>query len=288
MIDIIIPVYNASSTLPRTLMSILIQECSCPYQVTLVDDCSDDDYSSIIKDFENYFPINYYRMDKNGGSGVAREKGIQITNGEFLTFIDADDLFFDVDSLEKLYQTIKKGKYDIVSGSEIDEDRSTFFINEGDLHGKLYRRSYIIDNNIHFNETRFHEDNYFNSLVLLSGAKNYKLFEIVYIYCYNPNSITKNQQELQFKRLEILLSNVRELLEKIPLTKNNVELISHFIFIKYKYYNRIYHQEFTKKQQEIFRNWILEYDPEHIDFLGITNPDELEKKIKDYYQKKNL
>ncbi len=286
MIDIIIPVYNARKTLPRTLMSIALQEISTDILVTIVDDYSSEDYQDIIVHFQKFFPIQYHRLDENIGSGLARNKGLDLTNQEFLVFIDADDLFYDVDSLEALYQTIHNSPYDIVSGAERDEARSLVFINEGDLHGKIYRRSYIEENKIRFNHTRFHEDNYFNSWVLLSGANNYKLMKLVYIYCFNESSITKQKKDLNFQRLTILLSNVRDLLQMIPLTKENKELISHFVFIKYKYYNRIYREEFTDEQKKTFCDWIQIYDPENIDLMGIENVELLEQKVIDKYNKK--
>ena len=71
------------------------------------------------------------------------------------------------------------------------ENLESFFeIQDGSLW------SYIEENKIRFNHTRFHEDNYFNSWVLLSGANNYKLMKLVYIYCFNESSITKQKKDV--------------------------------------------------------------------------------------------
>ena len=283
MIDIIIPVYNAQETLPFTLMSIYLQQVSVPYQVTLVDDCSSGDYQSIIKFFQDKMKIQYLRLDVNSGPGVAREYGIQHTGGDFITFIDSDDLFYDTDSLDELYLSLTED-YDVVSGGEYEEDRKLFIINEGNLHGKLYRRQYLIDHDIHFNTTRVHEDNFFNSLVLLTGARNYNLDRLTYLYCLNPNSITQNQKEKEFERIQILLSNIHDLLEMVPLTYENTERIAHFIYIKYRYFNRIY-PTLSEDEQNQLEDWILEYDPDHISFLGMTDMKKLQKEVYKSYGK---
>ena len=67
----------------------------------------------------------------------------------------------------------------------------------GNVHGKIYRRKYLEDNNIHFNESRFHEDNYFNNLVTLSGAKMFDLDVCTYYYTYNNNSANSKSDKLK-------------------------------------------------------------------------------------------
>ena len=281
MIDIIIPVYNASDTLPLTLMSIYLQEVSCKYKVTIIDDCSEENYDNTINYYREYLNINYKKLEKNSGSGIARQIGIDITNNPYIVFIDADDLFYNIDSLEELYSNIQKG-FDVVLGSEFDEFSKTTRISEGNLHGKIYRRKYIIDNNIKFNETRFHEDNYFNNFVLLTGANKLDLDKVVYIYSNNVKSITKVDSDKEFARLEILLSNVNELFKRIKISNNNINRIKHFLFIKYRYYNEIY-TSFSEKQKKIFKSWINKYDKNNISLIGIRNVNELEKAIDQIY-----
>ena len=282
MIDIIIPVYNASDTLSLTLMSIYLQEVSCKFKVTIIDDCSNEKYDDILDYYRNYLDINYKKLDINSGSGIARQVGIEITNNPYIVFMDADDLFYDADSLENLYKNILDG-YDIVSGSEYNEDEKIIRISEGNLHGKIYKRKYIIDNDIKFNETRFHEDNYFNNMVLLTGARSFVLDKPVYIYSNNDKSITKINKDKEFDRLEILLSNVRDLLNRIDIN-NNIDQVRHFIFVKYRYYNSIF-KDFNDNQKNTFISWLNKYDKDNVDLIGIDNLDELKEKIDIKYSK---
>lgn len=257
MIDIIIPIYNAKKTLDLTLMSIKLQTIIDKIKVYLIDDFSEDNYEEIIKNHKD-LDITYKRLDKNSGPAVARQKGIEISSSEYIMFIDADDLFYDTDSVKKLYDAIQEG-YDYVIGTTYEEKRQIKILNESDLHGKIYRRKFIEDNEIKFNNTRFHEDNYFNNLVLACNPRKDTVFNMVYIYVDNEESITNNQKEKEFERLEILLSNIRELLNEAKKRDCYKSTIVYLVFIKIKYFNRIW-EDFTEEQKSTFISWLKKYE----------------------------
>lgn len=262
-------------------MSILLQRGNLSYKVTLVDDCSNESYDDIIAQFQEKIDIQYLRLSVNSGGGLARQYGIDHTKLPYIVFLDAYDLFYNCDSLYTLYSYIIRG-YDMVSGSEWVEEKKGFFVNEGDLHGKMYRRQYILNHHVTFNNTRFHEDNYFNSFMLLSGAYNINLPDVTYLYCDNQESITKKNSNKEFECLEILISNMKELFDLIPITTNNKGLFKQFIFMKFKYFNRLY-TNFTKQEKSIFSSWIMKYFPNFISFVGVDDISELEKMVCCYF-----
>lgn len=88
-LSIIIPVYNAALLLNRCLDSIFNQTTQYTYEVILVDDGSTDNSIEIIKSRQEK-NITLYQQ-KNSGPSVARNKGIELAEGEFITFLDADD-----------------------------------------------------------------------------------------------------------------------------------------------------------------------------------------------------
>lgn len=280
MIDLIIPIYNAKNTLDLTLMSIKMQTILNKINVYLIDDCSEDNYDEIINNYKD-MNIIYKKLDKNSGPAVARQVGMDISSSDYIMFIDADDLFYDADSVKKLYSEIEKG-FDYVIGITYEEKRKIKIMNESDLHGKIYRRKFIEDNQIRFNNTRFHEDNYFNNLVLACEPLIKKIFDFVYIYVYNEESITNIQKEKEFERLEILLSNMRQLLDESKKRNCNREKIAYLMFIKVKYFNQIY-LEFTKEQKEEFKLWIKKYNLKIEKYLDRTDLEEIyDEMLKEY------
>lgn len=280
MIDLIIPIYNAKSTLDLTLMSIKMQTIIDKITVYLIDDCSKDNYEEIL---ENHKDMNiiYKRLDKNSGPAVARQVGIDISSNKYIMFIDADDLFYDTDSVKKLLNTIEDD-YDYAVGITIEEKRQIEIMNESDLHGKIYRRKFIEEKNIRFNNTRFHEDNYFNNLVLLSEPRMKELLEDVYIYVNNNESITNVQQEKEFERLEIYISNLKELIEEAKKRNCKRDKIINMLFYKVKYFNRIW-ENFTEEQKNTFKLWLKKYNLKIEKYLNNTSYETLYEEMLNEY-----
>lgn len=92
-ISIIIPVYNPGNLIKRCLDSILAQKGSYTYEVLMVDDGSTDNSSEIIEGYRN--PAFRLMHQENSGPAVARNKGLELAQGEYVAFIDADDYWKD-------------------------------------------------------------------------------------------------------------------------------------------------------------------------------------------------
>ncbi len=268
MIDLIIPIYNAQNTLDFTLMSIKMQTIIDKITVYLIDDCSEDNYEEILNNHKD-MNIIYKRLDKNSGPAVARQEGINISANDYIMFIDADDLFYDTDSVKKLLNAIKDD-YDYAVGITIEEKRQIEIMNESDLHGKIYRRKFIEEKIIKFNNTSFHEDNYFNNLVLISEPRIKEILEKVYIYVDNDKSITNSQKEKEFERLEIYISNLKELIEEAKKRKIKREIVISLLVKKIKYFNNI-NKSFTNKQKKTFERWLKKYNLNLEKYIKNTN-----------------
>ena len=207
MIDVIIPAYNSHSTIDRTLYSIAYQDIVDRLNVYIINDCSNEDYSKQIDFFKNFMKIKELKLDKNSGPGVARKYGINNSSSEYIVFIDSDDAFYDCFSISRLYNKISANRLDVVIGNFVEEIDNSFYNHEKDtiwLHGKIYRRSFLVDNDINFNDSRLNEDNGFNQLVFLSNSKVDFLNNNVYIWSNNKNSITRKDDNL----FELLLGYI--------------------------------------------------------------------------------
>ena len=102
-IDVIIPAYKAQKTILRTLSSIAAQTILDKVDVTIVNDCCPNgDYQEFINMFSPYMNIREIKLPENGGPGVARQYGIDNTEDEFFTCMDADDTLCGATALEIL------------------------------------------------------------------------------------------------------------------------------------------------------------------------------------------
>lgn len=191
MIDIIIPAYNSRDTIFDTLYSIAYQDIVDKINVFIVDDCSLNDYDEVVSFFSNFMSVSLIRLDINSGPGVARRVGVDDSSSPYLMFIDSDDVLYDSYSVSRLFNNING--YDVVIGNFVEECNG-FLLHERDtiwLHGKLYRREFLNKYSINFNDSRMNEDNGFNQLVLLGGARVNYINYNVYIWCNNKDSITR-------------------------------------------------------------------------------------------------
>lgn len=89
-VTIIIPTYNSSATIAETLESVNEQTYR-DYEVIVVDDCSSDDTVDVLKKIE--VPHSLIVREENGGPAAARNDGIAVASGEWIAFLDGDDVW---------------------------------------------------------------------------------------------------------------------------------------------------------------------------------------------------
>lgn len=199
MLEVGIPVYQARNTLPDLLDS-LVSQTRKMFLVCLSIDGDNENYDDIINTYRNRgLKIRVINSEENGGPGIARQRILDTTQCEFITFADADDIFMPR-ALEILFKGITSSGYDILRSSFIRESKSS----DGDVvlnaqsnvvtwfHGKIYRVSYLKKINAHFlPELRTDEDAYFNIIAWNGTESKGYLDEITYIWRDNENSITR-------------------------------------------------------------------------------------------------
>ena len=106
IISVIVPVYNAKDTIVDCLGNLLNQTFS-NMEIILVDDASTDGTDKILQDAKNQFPdkVRLFRQEHNQGPGAARNVGLEVARGDYIGFVDADDVI-DVTMYEKLHAAI--------------------------------------------------------------------------------------------------------------------------------------------------------------------------------------
>ncbi len=111
-ISVIIPAYRAERSIRECLDSVLAQNIS-NIEIICVDDGSDDKTPEILDEYAQKDSRIILLSQKNMYAGVARNRGIEIARGEYVTFLDADD-FYLPDALEKMLSIAKKHNLDFV------------------------------------------------------------------------------------------------------------------------------------------------------------------------------
>lgn len=206
MIDVIVPTYNAIKTINDVLLSLYEQTICNKIKVYIIDDNSCYKYDEIALKFGKFLNVNVLRLNKNMGPGYARNYGIKNTNSKYIFFMDSDDVLYNCYSLEFLYNKIEETNSDIVIGNFIEDyviDKKIIKKDNIWVHGKIYRRQFLKENNINFNFSRANEDFGFNKLCSFFNPKIEYLNQTVYVWKYNDESMTRrNNHEYIFTGIQ--------------------------------------------------------------------------------------
>lgn len=218
-ISVIIPCYNVSEYIDRCFKSIIDQTIGVDMlEVIMIDDASTDDTWNKLMEYEKNFPENVMiiHFDCNSRQGTARNIGLKYSSCDYVLFVDADD-WIEPTMIERLYGEITDENVDFsmcyygrtASDFQVpiepvipkhylidnDEKRRIFItcMSIGTSSwAKLYRKSFLIDNDIWFAEGIAYEDHVFIALVYLYATKFVIIGESLYHYYINTQS-TVNQ-----------------------------------------------------------------------------------------------
>lgn len=122
-VSVIVPVYNAEKHIGKALKSVFAQTYR-NIEIVMVDDQSTDHSSEIIKQYQKeYSYITYYLLDRNMGAGAARNKALELACGQYVAFLDADDLWHP-QKVEKQVKLLKdkNGAFSYTAIQMVDGD----------------------------------------------------------------------------------------------------------------------------------------------------------------------
>lgn len=227
LISILVPVYNAEKFLASCLDSILIQTYS-NFEVICVNDGSIDKSEQILKDYSAKDPRVKYYTTVNQGVGHARNVLLEKSLGEYITFVDADDMIVP-EYLQNLYQAMSQTDADMVrctwkesrqgklfpagcsskrnqSFGEEPAQRILAGYYDSIVWGKLIKTRFVKENNLAFFEGAVAEDLSFAILLFVFAGGIISVDTPLYIYQRdNVNAITTRPNKMYLGRLANML-----------------------------------------------------------------------------------
>lgn len=213
VLSIIIPVYNGASTIKRCLESIYNQNINLDnVEIIVVDDCSTDNTIDVIKTISPALPnFTLINLPVNSRQGTARNRGVSVANGKYVSYLDADDCLVE-HSLASLLNRLYNCECDLLMyDCQTRSDDCNTLINSSLFIGNpreiltgekyltnaevpwvpwltAFNRDYLFRNNIQFAEgVRFEDTDYMLKSVLLAKTVVYYPIEFV-CHTINPQS----------------------------------------------------------------------------------------------------
>lgn len=114
-VSVIIPIYNMERYLEESMNSVMNQTMK-EIEIVCVDDGSTDRSLEILNRYKANNVCIEILIQKNQGSGAARNAGIGVARGEFVAFMDPDDYYAENDVLEYLYNCAKRERVNVCGG----------------------------------------------------------------------------------------------------------------------------------------------------------------------------
>ena len=270
MVSIIVPVYNAHNSLDRCLMSIIRQ--SYPqWELILVDDGSQDDSLAICKRYSDKDSRIRVFHTENCGVSSARNTGIENAQGEYISFVDSDDMIYPDFLSECLSNKGDLIATNYIKPSRIDslhykEDHPELVFQQRGVRpvwGKVFVRKIIEDHHIRFDKNiRYAED----AIFVLQYCLHIKTVAYVFLHLYeyerSPNNTVFKYKTTLDEFLNIL-SILQESTLRLRAKSYNVdvlyadnEIVICGSYITYLYCAGCYSYKDRKYYVQKFRNAI--------------------------------
>lgn len=209
--SIIVPYYNVEDYIEECIQSLLGQ-CGS-YEIILVDDASEDQSHITAEKYEaEYEYVKLVKSEVNRGLGGARNLGLDCAMGEWILFVDSDDLVVGhfLQEIERAIEYMGEREVLIFNFSVFTEnekkelapipilskeefEKKRFISYSVTAWGKVFHHTLFEDGQIRFPEKRYHEDNAVYWKWMIETDKIHVLQMPLYMYRQRSGSITKSQ-----------------------------------------------------------------------------------------------
>ena len=164
LVSIIMPSWNTARFIGESIQCVVDQTYS-NWELIIVDDCSSDNTDEVVKPFLSDARIKYFKNEKNSGAALTRNRAMREAKGEWIAFLDSDDLWMP-EKLEKQIEFMDKHGY-VLSFTEYEK------IGEDDQPLNIY----VFGPNV-VNKRKMYNYDYIGQLTMMYNAKHFGLIQI--------------------------------------------------------------------------------------------------------------
>lgn len=261
-LQILVPQYKESEIiLSKLLDSIELQQNinMKDIGVIIVNDGSDIILNDLF--FKKYsFDIDYF-LNKHEGVSGTRNKCLDRATADYVMFCDADDMFFNMCGLWMIFREIDNGYFDCLTSIFLEESHInngvTYLKKEKDstfVHGKVYRRKFLIDNKIRWNnKLTIHEDSFFNILCLKLSKELRYIENPFYLWKWRDDSVCRKDPKYMLKTYPNLLDSSEALVDEF-IKRDKLDFAKTYLTnMFFKTYFDMNKREWNLKENELYK-----------------------------------
>ena len=278
-LSIIIPIYNVEKYIEKCLLSCINQDIpSSDYEIIVINDGSKDNSLAIVNEIAIQYNNIIIDSQENKGQSTTRNKGLSLAKGEYIWFVDSDDWIAE-NCLSEIISILYKNNLEalLISWAKATNNDRTRHAFRAELEGKfftgidllkmnqwehgnpftIYKKDFLLKNNLSFINGIFHEDTEFTPRAYYLLKKISVLDAIIYYYRYNPESTTETIKPKRVFDLIIVANSLYDFCMKIVENEDKMifyDLISlvinNALFIAHQTGNKQVKKALNKKMNE--------------------------------------
>ena len=294
-VSVIIPNYNGEKYIYKCINSVLNQTYK-NIELIIVDDGSTDGSYSIIEEYDNKYENIIAIYQQNLNASIARNKGIEKSSGEYLIFIDSDDILYP-DAIKKMVSKIEEdnsdmviGNFNVIDENDINLNKCTFANSDRIernpivLNGitpnpsnKLYKAEIVRNHSIVFGNVRIGQDLNFYLKYLLKCKQVSLINEDIYGWRKLSQSIS-NKTSLHIFDITQSFKDIRQFYIK----EFSEEIYDNYIkMVEYRHYYLQMEKQigFSDKRS---KKLVVDYFMYHIKQLNVKSCSNFQENINDY------
>ena len=222
-VSVIIPVYNVEAYLRQCLDSVVNQTLK-DIEIICVDDGSTDSSAEILKEYATKDGRIKVLTQSNSGAGAARNAGLAVAKGEWLSFLDADDEFAPA-MLSEMVDAGEQGGADVVACT-MENDGDIFRRWRGWAWDKLFCREFILKNKLCFQNLPVSNDLFFTYSALALSSRIVALEKEYVIHRKREGSVETTRDRAPLAPLDA----VKALYERIGMVDGFARWFPEFVF----------------------------------------------------------
>jgi len=256
-ISVVIPFYNEELYLKDAIESVLNQTIE-GIEIILIDDGSTDNSATIAKKYAKKNSNVIYIKQDNSGQGIARNKGIEISRGHYIYFLDSDD-FLEADAMEQCYICAKNSNSHIVTfNSKVNKyDASEFMMD--------------------YSNRNFLREDMMGKEYLYESLRNDKFYVPVWLYFYDLKFLKKCNLQFQPVVFEDKIFTMQICVENPKITYLN----KNFHCRRIRELSTMTKKKNIKHLEGAYTNVITSYE----EYLKIKNDDLLKTEILEFVRR---
>ncbi|MGN0496565.1 MAG: glycosyltransferase family 2 protein [Lachnospiraceae bacterium] len=318
LVSIIIPCYNVEQYVERCFNSIKTQTLGFEkIELIFVNDGSSDNTLEKLSKIEEQYPENIIviNFEENRGQGAARNCALEYASAPYVGFVDSDDWIEDT-MFKKLIDTIAKyncdfvecrwnyatdegffpvtfeevppGFYDL-SKSDIKNEIISIQLGFTSMCNKVFKKDFIIDNDIFCPEGLRYEDIFFCYLAFLYADSYYAIEDVFYHYYSNPKgTVQQIHNTYQLDKMDIALGFIETCKERGLMEKHKdiiewMFLEKYYIYMLWEIFEAFPQHAYECYQQMkmVVKEMVPDYQTNPFRFLKRNQPDNIILKLID-------